>query len=233
MAGRAGLKKVQKTVRGKHGSVKRSYWVKSNPKQLKNQGPPGQPGFLRRNAGKLALGAAAVGLAVLNRHKIGAAIGAAREMHGRAKAGGWNAATTAHAMFSKAKVGWNGARDQDKTALRLAGAGQNAVDRVRGAGQRARAAVPAARQAVTNYRRTVGADLAGHMTRVGGEAAASHIGSHFGTVAGTALGGFAAGPVGAGVGGFLGGHAGGFLANRHTEKHINRAANWAVDRLRR
>lgn len=29
MANRAGLKKVTKTVRGKHGSVRRSYWVKA------------------------------------------------------------------------------------------------------------------------------------------------------------------------------------------------------------
>ena len=60
--GRPGLKRVVKTVRGKHGSVKRTYWVKANPKEAsKRQGKGAkEPGFLRRNAGKLALGAAAL-----------------------------------------------------------------------------------------------------------------------------------------------------------------------------
>lgn len=41
MANRSGLKKVTKSVRGKHGSVRRSYWVKSNPKATTQQKQPG------------------------------------------------------------------------------------------------------------------------------------------------------------------------------------------------
>jgi len=231
---RAGLKKVQKTVRGKHGTVKRNYWVKSNPKEVKarglrNQGEvPKKPGFLRRNAGKIAIGAAAVGLLALNRHKIGGALKGMAEARRQAKSGEGNGfrGNEAHGIFAKAREGWIQNRAKDTTAHRMT---QGAAEGAKRLGER----TAQTRQKVTDYRRTVGADLAGHMTRVGGEAAAHHIGSHFGTVAGTALGGAAAGPVGAGIGGFLGGHAGGFLANRHTEKHINRAAEWAVERLRR
>lgn len=50
---RNGLKKVVKTVKGKKRSVRRTYWVKSDPNAGKKKG------FLRRHAGKL-LGAAAL-----------------------------------------------------------------------------------------------------------------------------------------------------------------------------
>lgn len=211
--GRPGLKKVVKTVKGKKGSVKRSYWVKSNPKAVQARGGKGQekqPGFLRRHAGKIALGAAALaGGAYLAHKKL---------------SGGGQAKTWSGSIANKANV-WQGsvAHTGPKTA-------PSAFDRARSA---LRDKVAPAQHKAREYRRTVGADLAGHMTRVGGEAAAHHIGSHFGTISGTALGGMVSGPVGAGIGGFLGGHAGGFLANRHTEKHINRAANWAVGRLQR
>lgn len=67
MASKAGLKKVTKTVRGKKGVVRRSYWVKAKD-AVKSVG-----GFLNRNKGKIALGAAAAigtGLAIHRRLKI-------------------------------------------------------------------------------------------------------------------------------------------------------------------
>ncbi len=200
--GRPGLKRVVKTVRGKHGSVKRTYWVKANPKEAsKRQGKGAkEPGFLRRNAGKLALGAVALaGTAYLARKRLSGSghtklLGSGSAAH--------SGASNPESPFQKARAAF---REKTKTH----------------------------REGLRNYRRTVGADLAGHMTRVGGEAAAHHIGSKFGSIAGTAIGGAVSGPVGASIGGFLGGHAGGFLANRHTEKHINRVANWAVNRMRR
>lgn len=67
MASKAGLKKVTKTVRGKKGAVRRSYWVKAKD-AVKSAG-----GFLNRNKGKIALGAAAAigtGLAIHRRLKI-------------------------------------------------------------------------------------------------------------------------------------------------------------------
>ncbi len=75
MANRAGLKKVTKTVRGKKGAVRRSYWVKS-------QGAANKPmtagGFVKKHAGKLAvasvLGGAASG--VLNHQLVRRGVGA-------------------------------------------------------------------------------------------------------------------------------------------------------------
>jgi hypothetical protein len=71
MANRAGLKKVTKTVKGQKGTVRRSYWVKAS--QAAKKGRPvaqqKQPGFLRRNAGKIVGGLAlAAGLALAH-HK--------------------------------------------------------------------------------------------------------------------------------------------------------------------
>lgn len=67
MSSKAGLKKVTKTVRGKKGAVRRSYWVKAKD-AAKSAGS-----FLNRNKGKIALGAAAAigtGLAIHRRLKI-------------------------------------------------------------------------------------------------------------------------------------------------------------------
>lgn len=214
---RAGLKKVVKSVRGKHGTVRRTYWVKSNLKQTEQKGP----GFLRRHAGKLVAGAALAGLAYANRNKLaGAARGARIGLSGKGSA-------TQRAMdaFSMAKAGYTARRGQDnidfhmlrgKDALRRLGAKSGSV-----------------RERATAWRRGTGADLARHLSTVGGEAAASHVGARFGQVAGTAVGGMFGGPVGAGVGGFLGGHAGSFLAGRHTAPHIARGAGWLAERMRR
>jgi ElaB/YqjD/DUF883 family membrane-anchored ribosome-binding protein len=55
MANRTGLKKVVKTVRGKKGTVKRSYWVKAQGAASK------AGGFVKKHAGKIAGAAAVVG----------------------------------------------------------------------------------------------------------------------------------------------------------------------------
>lgn len=61
---RAGLKKVVKTVRGKRGTVRRSYYVKANE-------APKKQGFLSRHKGKIAAGALALGAAALaSRHRL-------------------------------------------------------------------------------------------------------------------------------------------------------------------
>lgn len=52
MSNRQGLRKVVKTVRGKKGTVRRSYWVKSNPKVAAPRQAKG-PGFLSQHGGKL------------------------------------------------------------------------------------------------------------------------------------------------------------------------------------
>lgn len=67
MANRAGLKKITKTVRGKKGAVKRSYWVKAK------DAAKGVGGFLNRHKGKIALaGAAAIGAGLaIHRYRSG------------------------------------------------------------------------------------------------------------------------------------------------------------------
>ena len=51
MASRAGLRKVTKSVRGKKGTVRRSYWVKSQGAANK---PMSAGGFVKKHAGRLA-----------------------------------------------------------------------------------------------------------------------------------------------------------------------------------
>lgn len=201
----------------------RSYWVgqKAKPKgQLRSQGQPEKPGFLRRHAGKLALGAALVGAAALNRHKLSGAARGAGLAHNAIQHSGEKVGLKdrASSMFRMAKTGYMSNRGMDRI--------DKHTDRFKGGIQRAG-------QHATNYRKGVGADLAHHFASVGGEAAAGHIGSRFGQVAGTAIGGMFGGPAGAGIGGFLGGHAGGFLAGKHTSKHIARGAQALADRMRR
>jgi hypothetical protein len=73
---RAGLKKVIKTVKGKRGSARRAYWVKSDPNAGKKK-----PGFLRRHAGKILGAAALVGGAYLA-HRAGATAAAKGAVRG-------------------------------------------------------------------------------------------------------------------------------------------------------
>lgn len=221
--GRAGLVQRKVKFRAKSGKMAmRNMWVRADAKKpvQRVRGKPQQqgPGFLRRHAGKLVAGAALLGVAALNRHKIAGALQGAKAGHQRSLDFGnkTGSAATAHAMFQQAKRGWQANRGNDRAATAIANAAH-------GAGQRVKGALPT-RQGLTDYRRKHGAALTSHLAQVGGEAAASHIGSRFGQVAGTAVGGALLGPAGAGIGGFLGGHAGGFLANRHTASHISRGA---------
>ena len=207
--------KTAKKIRTKTGL--RTYWVQTNKKQggrVRNAGPqaPQKPGFLRRNAGKLAVGAALLGVAALNRHKIAGAIGGARLGAAMHKESG-EQTSRALAMFRGAKQGFLNHAADDRF--------------VHGVHQRAQAAGEGANR----WRKGVGAELTHHLASVGGEAAASHLGSRFGQVAGTAVGGLVAGPTGAALGGFLGGHAGNFLALRHGRQHIESAALYAGHRM--
>lgn len=220
MQNRAGLKKVVKTVRGKKGTVRRSYWVKSNPKAAGNRAGAAKPGFLARHGGKLAAGVALGALALANRHKLmgaGRGVGLALNAH---KHSGQNAPAMEKAKdaFRAAKLGYASNR------------GMDVADR---AGASLRKGLNNHHAGITNWRRSVGADLAHHLATTGGAAAAQHVGSKAGGYAGAAIGGMFGGPAGSAVGGFIGSQAGGFLSGRHTEKHIKRAASWAADRLRR
>jgi len=204
------LKKVVKSVRGKHGTVRRAYYVKAN------QDPPKQ-GFLRRHAGKLVAGAAIAGLALANRHKLtGAGRNALSAWKGAAP--GTKATDRARESFRMAKLGYSANRGMDKIDVHMRRAGR---------------ATQGLRDKATTWRRTTGAGLAQHLGHVGGEAAAQHFGSRFGQVAGTSIGGMFGGPAGAAIGGFIGGHAGGFLAGKHSAPHIARGANWLAERIRR
>lgn len=218
MNSRAGLRKVVKTVKGKKGTVRRSYWVKSGqqPKPgqrvLRQNAQPQKEGFLKRHAGKLAVGAALLGAAALNRHKLmGAArgIGLSRNMHKHDTSGdAYTHVEKARHAFQMAKKGYESNRGMDRIDAHTANLGGK----------------------VRDWRRGTGAALASHLTDVGGHAAAQHIGGRVGGMAGSAIGGLLAGPLGAQLGGFVGGHAGSFLANRHTSHHIirsgERLASW-------
>lgn len=60
---RTGLKKVIKTVRGKKGTARRTYWVKSAAQKV--------GGFLNKHKGKIAVGAAVAGAGLLaSRHRL-------------------------------------------------------------------------------------------------------------------------------------------------------------------
>lgn len=81
MSSKAGLKKITKSVRGKKGSVRRSYWVKAKTAVR---------GFAKRHPvatqlGKKALVAGAIigGAALLHRYKSGALRNAAIQGGGR------------------------------------------------------------------------------------------------------------------------------------------------------
>lgn len=220
MASRAGLKLVKKTVRGKHGSVKRSYWVKSNPDAGR------KPGFFRRNAGKIAAVAALAGGAYLA-HKHGRAIAGAV---GGMKLGAAMAAQHAKETGKTLTLG-------NRLSARMLGAIHGAnnhggtithkdvADAAHRAHTRMREAAHGFHAQATEYRRGHGAALAEHLTNVGGLELASHLGRRAGNAAGTAIGGAVGHLPGAAVGGFIGGEAGSFLANRHTAPHIERAAH--------
>lgn len=221
---KSGKRLVKK--KGSDGRV-RAYWTgrkKEDAKSLKSQGPEGEkPGFLRRHGGKLLAGAALLGVAAMNRHKIAGAVGGARLGHAMSKSGGGGLAERAHAAFSGAKAGYMTHKGMDRAdgiMGRMAFRGAGAIDQAHSAvGHR-----------LEQYRTQHGGALAGHMANQLGGMALSHLGARFGQTAGTALGSLA-GPGGAAVGGLLGSHIGGWLADRHGSGHIQRAAQYVKERI--
>lgn len=214
MANHAGLKKVQKTVKGQKGTVRRSYWVKAN--QVSKHGKPAaqqkQPGFLRRNAGKIVGGLALAGAAAYGLHRA----------H---KSGGMGNLLGAGKKTLQLGSGV-GASAHHEPANRTPTAREKANEHVRNAWGKAR-------QGFTEWRKGEGAKLAHHMTHVGGDAAAEHIGSYAGSRLGGALGTAMGGGAGGAMGSFLGGHAGGFVARGRAAPHIKRGAEWVANRMQR
>lgn len=212
MANRAGLKKVQKTVKGKKGTVRRTYWVKAN--QAARKGQPvaqKQPGFLRRNAGKIVGGLALAGAAAYGLHRMRK--GGSGKLLGAGNSPLQLGSGSGHTAFHE-------------PANRKPSARERANEHVRSAWGKAR-------ESFTQWRRGEGAKLAEHMTHVGGEAAAEHIGTHVGSRLGGALGTAFGGGAGGAVGSFLGGHAGGFVARGRAAPHIKRGAEWVANRMQR
>lgn len=120
MASRPGLKKVVKTVRGKRGTVRRSYWVKAKD-------------VLRKHGGKILAGAAVAGAAYLG-HKHGRSI--AEHVRGRVQ--GFQKAHQAiahpgqHLLASAKQSALSAAKAAPKAAGSVAGAGLRMA--ARGAG---------------------------------------------------------------------------------------------------
>jgi hypothetical protein len=191
--GKPGLKKVVKSVRGKKGSVRRTYWVKSDPKATKQQ----QPGFLRRNAGKIAGVAALAGAAYLGRHKIGALTGQAKHLalgpggqHSSSAAGG--------SRGDRAKQAFHNAKKQY---------GERATQWRRTVGA----------DAVRHTAEKMGTAGAEHFGSRFGQVAGTAIGGMFGGPAGAAVGGFA--------GGHFGGFVAGKHAAPHVQRGAEWLAN--------
>lgn len=95
---RSGLKKVVKTVKGKKGSARRAYWVKSDPNAGKKK-----PGFLRRHAGKILGAAALVGGAYLA-HRAGATAAVKGGVQNYRKGGSFKAGASGGVSDHYAKV---------------------------------------------------------------------------------------------------------------------------------
>ena len=220
---KSGKKLVKK--KGKDGRV-RAYWMgqKDTPKRMRQGAAPEKQGFLQKHGGKLAAGAALLGVAALNRHGIAGAVDGAKRAHNVIQGSGLKVGMgdRAASMFRLAKVGFMARHHRDGSA-KLIGAARGLPGAL--SGYRANAG-----QHVKNWRQGIGSQLAGHMTETLGGAAAEHLGSRFGSVAGTAVGSMF-GPAGAALGGFVGGHAGGFLGGRHAAPHIQKAARWAAQRM--
>jgi len=217
---KSGKKLVKK--KGKDGRV-RAYWMgqKDTPKRVRQGAAPEKQSFLQKHGGKLAAGAALLGVAALNRHKLAGAARGAGLAHNAIKHSGQKVGLKdhAHSMFRMAKVGFMSNRGMDGIDKHMAKAGSHL-----------RNARANAKNSVNNWRQGIGQQFAGHMTETLGSAAAEHLGARFGSVAGTAVGSMF-GPAGAALGGFVGGHAGGFLGGRHAAPHIQKAARWAAQRM--
>lgn len=197
-------------------------WVRAEQpgknKRMKNQ--EAKPGFMARHGGKLLAGAALLGVAALNRHKIAGAVGGAKlaaAMHKEGNHGG--VISRGLAAFRGARAGYVNHRGDDRIDKHTARAGEA----LRGLGQ-------SARDHFSDWRKNGARDLAGGVIRTIGGMGVEHIGSRFGSIAGTAVGSFA-GPAGAAIGGQLGANLGSMLASRHAGNHVERAAAWAENRV--
>lgn len=131
---RAGLKKVVKTVRGKRGTVRRSYWVRAQE---------AGKGIIKRHGGKIAAGAM-LGAAILAANYFGdrnhgasrrASVGSGVNAAGRAahKAGGLVAGAAGSAIGSVVGAGRSAA-----TAISNTNIAQNLAHHTTGAMTRAR-----------------------------------------------------------------------------------------------
>ena len=213
MSGRAGLRKVVKTVKGKKGTVRRSYWVRSAPsgpagaRTLRRAQSPQRESFLKRHAGKIAAGAALLGAAALHKHKLtGAAHGVQRSLS-KTKGSAVERATKA---FSAAKRGYESQRGKD---------------RIDAFTKRLAPGVKSAKRA--------SASLVGHLVSNAGSALANHAGSAAGSYAGSALGGMFGGPLGAHVGGIVGSHVGEWFSERHVNGRLQAAGAKIKKRARK
>lgn len=96
---RSGLRKEVRSVHGKHGTVKRSYWVKAQD---------ATSGFLQKHKKKIAAGAAVAAtvgaLAYGHRHAIRGAIGQAKIAHREGGPAGLGAQL--HTLRTGAAQGW-------------------------------------------------------------------------------------------------------------------------------
>jgi len=196
MANREGLKKVTKTVKGKKGTIRRSYWVKANQAARKGDPVgPKKPGFLRRNAGKIVGGIALAGAAAYGAHKL------AKGLNGRA--------ALQLGTGAPAKSSPSAARQQAERHVREAWgkARQNFTDWRRGEGAK-----------LTQHMMHVGGEAAA-------EHVGQYAGSRLGGALGTAMGGGAGGAMGSFLGGHAGGFVARGRAAPHIKRGAEWVAN--------
>lgn len=127
MGSRAGLKKVVKSVRGKKGVVRRTYWMRASA------AAKGAGSFLSRHKGKIAAGAALVGAGILAARHRGAIKGAyhgARIANKGAGMLGLGLKNRAKAVVAGARAGSavGGLSDKGRRAV---GAAHSQLDKVR------------------------------------------------------------------------------------------------------
>ena len=212
--------KQLKKIKGRDGRV-RAYWV--GEKTATNAKRAAQPkeSFLQRHGGKLAAGAALLGVAALNRHKLAGAVRGAQFAHNAIQHSGQkvSASDRASAMFRMAKTGYISNRGMDKIDPLVARSRAHLTH-----------TIGTAREQAAAWRQNVGKDFAGHMTHTLGNAAAEHVGARAGSAVGTAVGSMF-GPAGSAFGGWVGGQAGSYLAGRHAAPHIQKMAHRAARRM--
>ena len=159
MANRAGLRKVTKTVRGKKGSVRRSYWVKTSGAVKGAAKAAG--GFVARHKGKIAGAAALAGAAYLGVKHGSKIAGAVRGAHFAKKVmdSGVPSLLTGmkhkHGMMFGAAVGIDKGSDADRARVHALGAAAERAKRdVANAGRGAAQSVANAGKRVAGRVRT-------------------------------------------------------------------------------